>query len=640
MKLKIFAANLPSYWCFFEALRLSLLRSKEPTWLGLYSTPKALAILLLLSVGFLTLRFISPIISAKLSYIPFKDGLKNLSPLKVFFVLVILFRISLINTPCSIGEDIAQQMLSSKQWIEGVSIAPNMLFSPNRTNLSTDELSWIVRPPGGAWIPLPGLLLGFSIGNSVHISLFILSIAFGTGWLRLARALSLSLPSLQLLAFLLAIVASLTSLSLSSASVITSATFPWLLIWSIHLSDQWNSPNQKLKIHFLTFLFFFAISFHAFFKLSSLLTVAAIALIPFLLFLTNYRKINLLFCGRAIVGMILFFLPYFFISELNQQLSGISSDELYSQQDYNAQHELWGEYFTESTRGCMLVISLFASTGYASPVQSLAHGFRDLLLQFENFSSTLHSYGINPRIFGCCILAIPFTLITFTALWKIKIALSDRESIVYNTLFIAPFLGFAIVSYHHGFNYLIYPAYTKEFAIIFLIFALCYSIYAKGIAKNNFISNILMFFFIALPIISHGKNYCSILIGSPVQSSPSQYESEQNLGPSKFSESLKLISSDSNSSLDVCFFLCAGDQADHSLRTRMRSLSLHFAKGNLIRFPTLNSSSPLNVYCLIDPVLAGDASFFQSVVEKFPLSAKSSRLDALTLKVELNALNR
>jgi len=87
-------------------------------------------------------------------------------------------------------------------------------------------------------------------------------------------------------------------------------------------------------------------------------------------------------------------------------------------------------------------------------------------------------------------------------------------------------------------------------------------------------------------------------------------------------------------------FLCAGDQADHSLRTPLRSLSLHFAKGNSIHFPTLNSSSPLNVYCLVDPMLAGDASFFQSVVEKFPLSAKSSRLDALTLKVELNALNR
>ena len=73
-------------------------------------------------------------------------------------------------------------------------------------------------------------------------------------------------------------------------------------------------------------------------------------------------------CFRAFVGMILFFIPYLLVSELNEQLTGISSDALYSQQDYNLQHELWGEYFTESTRGGMLVTSLFASTGYATPV--------------------------------------------------------------------------------------------------------------------------------------------------------------------------------------------------------------------------------------------------------------------------------
>jgi hypothetical protein len=629
---------LPGYWCLFEALELSLLRSKSPTWFGLYSTPKAFAILLLLSVGFLILRFISPIISAKLDHIPFKDGLKNLSPLKIFFVLVILLRMALINTPCSVGEDMAQQVLSSKQWIEEVSIAPNVLSSPDSTNLSANESDWIVRPPGGAWIPLPWLLLGFSLGNSIHISLFILSIAFGTGWLKLARTLSLPMPWLQVLAFLLAVAASLGSLSLSTASVITTATFPWLLTWSLYLSDQWNLPEQKLKIHFLSLLFFLVIGIHAFFKLSSLLTVSAIAALPFFIHVTKFKKINFMTYGRAMVGIILFLLPYFFVSELNRNFTGISSQELYSNQDYNAQHELWGKYFTESTRGGMLATSLLASIGYATPVQSFAHGFRDLLLQFENYSSTLHSYGINPRILGCCILAIPFTLILFTALWKIKDSLTRREVILYCTLFIVPFLGFAIVSYHHGYNYLIYHAYTKEFAIIFLIFALCYSIHARGFVKNKFIGNIFIPFFVALPIISCGKEYCSKLYDSFPQAYASQYENQQDFGPSKFSKSLQLISSDSNSSLDICLFLCAGDQADHSLRSPMRSLSLHFAKGNLIHFPSLKNSRPLSVYCLLDPLLSNDSSFEQSVIEKFPTSAKSTKLDSLTWKVELKGL--
>jgi hypothetical protein len=629
---------LPGYWCLFEALELMLLRSKSPTWFGLYSTPKAFAILLLLTASFITLRFISPIISAKLDHIPYKEGLKNLSPFKIFFILVILFRMALINVPCSVGEDLAQQVLSTRQWIEGESIAPNILTSPKSTNLSANESDWIVRPPGAAWIPLPGLLLGFSLGNSIHVTLFSLSIAFGAGWLKLARTLSLPKSSLQLLAFLLAIAASLGSLSLSTASVFTTATFPWLLTWSLHLSDQWNLPEQKLKIHFLSLLFFLVIGIHAFFKLSSLLTVSAIALIPFLVHVTKSKRINVMTYGRAIAGILLFLLPYFLVNGLNQNFTGISSQELYSQQDYNSQHELWGKYFTESTRGGMLATSLLASTGYATPAQSFSHGFRDFLLQFENYSSFLHSHGINPRILGCCILAIPFTLILFTALWKIKDSVSKREIILYSTLFVVPFLGFAFVSYHHGYNYLMYHAYTKEFAIIFLIFGLCYSIHAKGIVEYKFIGNILMTFFVALPIVSSAKVFCSTLYDSTVQSDPSQYENQQSFGQSKFSKSLQIISSDSNSSLDVFLFLCTGDQGDHCLRTPKRSLSIHFAKDNMIHFPDLKSSRSLTLYCILDPLLSDDPSFVQSVIKKFPISARSTRLDSLTWKVELKGL--
>ena len=77
---------------------------------------KALAIILLHN-WFFNITFISPIISINCLLFLLKR-LKNLSPLKVFFVTVQLFsEISLINTPVR-GEDIAQQMLSS-QWIEG-----------------------------------------------------------------------------------------------------------------------------------------------------------------------------------------------------------------------------------------------------------------------------------------------------------------------------------------------------------------------------------------------------------------------------------------------------------------------------------------------------------------------------------------
>ena len=386
--------------------------------------------------------------------------------------------------PCYIGEDIAQQVLTSQQWVEGVSIAPNLISFPDSTDLSVNEFAWLLRPLGGSWILLPGLILGLSLGNSIHLSLFALSILMGSGWLKLAGILSINNSSIQLLSFLLALIASLGSLSLSTASIITSAFFPWLLIWSLYLCEKWTHPKQNLKIHLISIIFFFAIGAIACFKLSSLLTVSSILIIPFVFQFLKFRKINYQICVRGIGAIVLFFLPYFLLSSLNQNLTGVSSDELYAQQNFNTQHELWGEYFTESTRGGMLVTSLIASVGYASPAQSLVHTFRDLLLQFENFLSSLHYYEINPRILGCCILSIPFTLIIFSSLWKIRQSLSQKELILYFSLFVIPFLGFAILSYHHGYNYLIYHSYTKDFVIIFLIFAICYNINTKRIVKK------------------------------------------------------------------------------------------------------------------------------------------------------------
>ena len=175
--------------------------------------------------------------------------------------------------------------------------------------------------------------------------------------------------------------------------------------------------------------------------------------------------------------------------------------------------------------------------------------------------------------------------------------------------------------------------------MIFLIFGLSYFAHGIKTIKHRFIGNLLMVFLIALPIFSTSKVFCRTLKDSFLHSLPSQYERQQKLGQSKFSESLNLISSDSNSTLDICFFLCAGDQGDHSLRTPMRSLSLHFAEGNLIHFPALNTTRPLNVYCLIDPLLANDWSFLQKLIGKFPGSARPTQLDSLTWKVELKALN-
>ena len=161
---------------------------------------------------------------------------------------------------------------------------------------------------------------------------------------------------------------------------------------------------------------------------------------------------------------------------------------------------------------------------------------------------------------------------------------------------------------------------------------------SNKIIKHQFIGNLLVAFFIALPIISSSKVFCRTVKDSFFHSLPSEYEQQQNLGESKFSESLQRIENDSNSSLNICLFLCSGDYGDNILRTPMRSLTLHFAKGNLIHLPDFDTSRPLNLYCLVDPLLANDSAFVQSVLDKFPDSARTTQLDSSTWKVAFGGL--
>ena len=120
------------------------------------------------------MRFISPIIASKLNEIPFKDELTNLSSFKTF-ALAVLFRITLITTPCSVGEDIAPQVLSASN--EGIDCTQRMF--PKRTDLSLNEQNWMLDcqrcMDTVAWI-----ILGF-FSKPIHLSLFVLSIAAGAG---------------------------------------------------------------------------------------------------------------------------------------------------------------------------------------------------------------------------------------------------------------------------------------------------------------------------------------------------------------------------------------------------------------------------------------------------------------------------
>jgi hypothetical protein len=638
LRLNSLIGSLPGYWLFFEAVDLCLLPSKSPVWLQLYSTPKACAILALFFSSWLAFRYLSPLLVSLLVKINLSTLFSSLSPIRFFVVLAIFCRLVLLGVPCSVGEDVALQTLSAKQWVEGHTTTPNLILSPDPNDLSASSLTWIPRPPGVSWLVLPGLLIGLPIGYSIQIMLFLLYFTAGIGWLKLAKSFSISPSGLHLLASLLSIYAAIGSLNLSTASVFTTATFPWLILWALKIGNQWNDSSAKSNQKIWHLGFFAAIGSHAFFKLSSLLTLSGILILPFLISLLKSRKVSSPLLLRASIATILFLGPYFLLSSINKSITGASSNELYSKQDYNAQHALWGKHFIESTRGGMLATSFLASLGYATPVQGITHRFRDFLLQFDKYSGYLHGKGINSLILGCCILSIPISLIILISLFYLRSFLTPQSFLTYLSLISFPFLGLAVISFHHGYNYLIYHAYTKEFSNIFVLFGLSFLMNWTKISLAKPIGKILVATIIALPMTSAMNSYCTNLKSLSAQQNPSEHESREKLGSKKFSKSLENISKDSQSASDVCWFLCAGDYGDHSLRTPLRSLSLHFAKDNIQGFSSLNSSNQLKLYCLIDPLLVNDQAFIKTFLSKLPETSVITRLDSLTWKVEFKGL--
>ena len=638
MNLKIFFASLPGYWLFFEAIKLALLKSKNPIWIGLYSTPKALALIGLFFLSWVSFRFLAPRIKMWIDYTPKQVNFDTIAPIKIFIIVSILSRLFLISSPCQIGEDLVPQVLSAMQWMEGKSASPNSLTSPDPTDLSINRTNWNIRPPGASWIPLPGLFVGLSVGNSILIALFALGIVSGIGWLKLAQGFSLPKSIQQFLAVFIALFITLKSTYFYSATVLTATTFPWLLIWSLFISRKWAEQRYKDKICFSILLFYLVLGGHAFFKLSCLVTVSAIASLPFICHILKNRRINSIILIRGITGIILFLASYFILSKINQIQTGISSNELYAHQDFNLQHELWGKNFTESTRGSMLATSLVGAVGYASPAQGLIHNFRDFLLHSKNYTELLDHYDINHRILGCCIASIPLSIVIFSALRKLRENLEYESLLLYFSLFTIPFLGFGIISYLHGFNYVIYSGYTSEYSLLFILFALSFSVIPKKSKTSPKLCKTLVALFIALPFTQQINLLTKDFIISLNPQDPSPYEEKQNLGESNLSQSFKLITEDSKSAKDICLFLCTGNHDDNILRVPMPSLSIHYVKNNLEKhFPKLSSKIPLSVYCIMDKSLLVDPNFMKSLKSKFSQSAIYTKIDNFTLKVELPA---
>lgn len=603
--------SLPWWVLVFFTIESALLRSKNPEWFNLYSSAKIIFISLsafVCLVVFLARKRIP--IPARCQFIWEKLASHYLL---IFIIIASLSSIFLVREGVVVGEDIGGQVKSSLQWIEGKVSSPNFLLSPAPTDLSQNEINWSLRPPGAALLPVPGMLIGLSLGHSIQLALFTFSIAGGLGWLCLFSKSGITQQVILIVAILFGLMAGNYISHFSTTNIILFALVPWFLIWLMRLSNSISIDGFSGKRYLQVGFFLLCLGSFCWVKLSGIIaagTIGAVLLLIILLKVPNRLQATLVF---GLLG-ISFWVPFAGLERVNFIFTGNTADQAYKQVASSVEAPLTGEHWMESTQGGWLLWSLVAAPGYSLPTKSVAMGIRDLGKQFQCFRDWMFEKKINDHVLLAGIFSIFLTLLLlFEGISAFRM-LELNFRIITLCFCVLPFVGLAILSHRFQWNYLMYHSHTFEFWLVFTIPTLVILSKAKYAGLQTFfLSGIIL----AFPIY---KNAQSLAHQFPTASKPqiSETESARGLFISRFSGAIQLIEEDSVSAQDILFFLPAGDSADLVLRTKMRTISTHFSGGNFPNTNQFKSSCELNLYCAYDSSLSKNHSFMEALDSKFP----------------------
>ena len=607
-----FFCGLPFWWLGIKAYQAAMLPSKNPDFIGLYSWDKVIGLVGIISICVIGIKFLHPKLCSWIEAFLTKLNYSLPSPYILFVCLFALGSLFTIPKGTVVGEDISTQVLSTQHFISGKINSPNFVLVPSNNDLSINTTRWHIRPPGASWFALPGMLLGLQIGHSIKCSLLLIGLLGGIGWLKVSNKLGVRKQGLIYLSILLGLSIGLTINRFGTMNSSLFAVVPWMLLWAIQISAQHLQNNRDvLKFVIIIAFFYLILGCFCLLKMSGLIVALTIGFVPVLLAYlkkTALRK-NVLLLILVILAPIILF-PVNELKRFNFDNLGFNSHDLYSKQNYNQQSFLWGEHFVESTKGKMLLLSALGSPGYASSLKTLMHCTRDFCLQFESFNTWCNSNKVNIHAFVCGISGI-ITLILITLLIRInKDHFSDLTMKVLSVFYVVPFIGLAILSYLHGFNYSLYATHTIEYALLLLLPVL---MVLEGSRQSSLACKAFVSLVLALPVL----NIINLLPTNINEGFISTTERERGLSSSRFSEAIEYIETDSTNDLDVIYFLTSGNMGDLLLRSKMRTMAIHFADTNFPQLSSFKTSNELNVYLTYDENLNESTKFIKATREKF-----------------------
>ena len=219
----------------------------------------------------------------------------------------------------------------------------------------------------------------------------------------------------------------------------------------------------------------------------------------------------------------------------------------------------------------------FPHRGYSLPIKEIAHHLRDFGIQFEQFLKLIHSYSINEHVLICGLAGFLFTIILIYELKRCWEIIKTDNKITICCFLTLPFIGLGILAYRYEWNYLLYHAHTFEY---WLIFAIPTFLVFSSLQKLKSWTVLLLGVIIALPMTSQLESKVRELWVNPTYQI-GLTEKDLGLSSSRFSSAIDAIEEDSNNELDIVYFLPQGDMSDLILRTKMRTMAIHFAGENL-----------------------------------------------------------
>lgn len=590
-----------------------MLVSKKPTWFGLYSTEKIVFISIAIPISVFVFYAIRSLqIPARILSFWRVLASKNLV---VFFVISFLTGLPFIHQGVSVGEDISGQVKSCLQWIQGTVNAPNILVEPNKSDLSADQSTWSIRPPGAALLPLPGTFLGFSLGSSIQFGLIICSLSGGLGWLQVVKKFNIEKTVVLLVAILLGTKAGTSIAIYATANIILFALVPWFILLAWGIASHFSKTNFSIRSFCVFSLFLFSLGLFAWIKLAGIIVAGTIGACFFFIRMKNFRadKIKRM-CLPMVLLAIIFWIPFFGLEKTNQFMTGMTANQFYGENDSDIQAPLFGKYWGNSTKGIWLAWSLAAAPGYALPCKYIAHDLKNFGLQFYHFLEWIDQNDMNEHVLLCGMLGVIFTILLLFDLKRCWQSIENFQKISLICFLLLPFIGLGILAAKYEWNYLLYNSHTFEFWYIYTIPTFLVCSYATKLRLNSII---LLGVIVALPL---GKRI-ELIFHKYANEEPkyiSETENKLALKPGPYSEAIEFIEKDSNNPLDIVYFLPNGDTGDLILRTKMRTLATHFASGNFPNIPKLKTSKALNVYCVYDSSMMEDKKFIKSFYEKFP----------------------